>query len=406
MDALLLMSPLSVQPGRMSGMPPTHLSPAAAPNGIHRCSILPTYLLRRLALDDDPHVADVAQRTIGFDTPWRERRIVVAERTQRKPRGLVPPDMVRRAKALDAGKRVQVTATLPAAPERSIHDANHSTFLPGELVRAEGAEPADDVAVNEAYDGLGATWSLLWTAYQRDSLDGKGLPLVATVHFDRGYDNAFWDGTQMVFGDGDGVYFDGFTSCIDVIGHELTHGLTQYTAGLTYVAQSGALNESVSDVFGILVKQMHEGETAETSDWLIGEGLFTDRVKGVALRSMKAPGTAYDDPVLGRDPQPAHMDDFEDLPHDAEHDNGGVHTNSGIPNRAFYLAASALGGYAWERAGQIWFDTITAKGVPKDIDFAGFAARTVAAASKRYGTTSEEVTAVEEAWATVGVELP
>ena len=126
-------------------MPPTHLSPAAAPNGIHRCSILPTYLLRRLALDDDPHVADVALRTIGFDTPWRERRIVVAERTQRKPRGLVPPDMVRRAKALDAGKRVQVTATLPAAPERSIHDANHSTSLPGQLVRAEGADPADDV---------------------------------------------------------------------------------------------------------------------------------------------------------------------------------------------------------------------------------------------------------------------
>ena len=125
-----------------------------------------------------------------------------------------------------------------------------------------------------------------------------------------------------------------------------------------------------------------------------------------ALRSMKAPGTAYDDPVLGRDPQPAHMDDFEDLPHDAEHDNGGVHTNSGIPNRAFYLAASALGGHAWERAGQIWFDTVTTKGVPKDIDFAGFAARTVKAASKRYGTTSEEVTAVEEAWATVGVVLP
>ena len=135
----------------MSGMPPNYRSLAAAQHGIPRCSILPPYLLRRLALDDDPHVADVAQRTIGFDTPWRERRIVVAERTQRKPRGLVPPDMVRRAKALDAGKRVQVTATLPAAPERSIHDANHSTFLPGELVRAEGAEPADDVAVSLGY---------------------------------------------------------------------------------------------------------------------------------------------------------------------------------------------------------------------------------------------------------------
>ena len=370
-----------------------------------RCSILPPYLLRRLAQDDNPHVADIAVRTIAHDLPWRERRVVVAERTQRKPRGLVPPELVRRAKALDAGKRIKVTATLPAAPERAIHDAQHSTFLPGDLVRAEGADPTDDAAVNEAYDGLGATWDLLWTAYQRDSLDGKGLPLVATVHFDRGYDNAFWDGTQMVFGDGDGVYFDGFTSCIDVIGHELTHGLTQYTAGLTYVAQSGALNESVSDVFGILVKQMHEQETAETSDWLIGEGLFTDRVKGVALRSMKAPGTAYDDPVLGHDPQPAHMDDFEVLPHDAEHDNGGVHTNSGIPNRAFYLTATALGGNAWERAGQIWFDTVTAKGVPKDVDFAGFAALTVKAARKRYGKDSAEASAVTQGWAGVGIEV-
>ena len=162
-------------------------------------------------------------------------------------------------------------------------------------------------------------------------------------------------------------------------------------------------NESVSDVFGILVKQKHEREDATTSDWLIGEGLFTDRVKGVALRSMKAPGTAYDDPVLGRDPQPAHMDDFVRLPHDAEHDNGGVHTNSGIPNRAFYLAATALGGNAWERAGQIWFDTVTAKGVPKDVDFAGFARLTINAAAKRYGKGSPEAGAVTHGWAGVGV---
>jgi len=320
------------------------------------------------------------------------------------PRGLVPPDLTQRTAALETPRPQRVTVSLPAAPERSIHDAEHLTRLPGRLVRAEGADPVADVAVNEAYDGLGATWELYWTAYQRDSLDAKGLPLLASVHFDVNYDNAFWDGAQMVFGDGDGRYFDGFTSCIDVIGHELTHGFTQYTAGLTYVGQSGALNESISDVFGVLTAQHHLGQTADEASWLVGEGLFTDRVKGVALRSMKAPGTAYDDPVLGRDPQPAHMRDFVDLPHDAEHDNGGVHTNSGIPNHAFYLVASALGGPAWERAGRIWFDTMTTKGIPKDIDFAGFAGRTIAAATKRYGKTSPEAGAVHDAWASVGVE--
>ena len=188
-----------------------------------------------------------------------------------------------------------------------------------------------------------------------------------------------------------------------MIGHELAHGFTQFTAGLTYVAQSGALNESVSDVFGSLVKQRTLGQTAEQADWLIGDALFTDKVRGSALRSMKAPGTAYDDPHLGKDPQPASMDDYQDLPHDEEHDNGGVHINSGIPNRAFYLAATALGGHAWERAGQIWFDVMTRGGLPKDVDFAGFADATVDAATTRFGSGSTEAGAVREAWTTVGV---
>ncbi len=367
------------------------------------CTIIPPYLLGRLADSDNAHVARCAQRTIGSDATVRERRTIVSERAGRDPKGLVPPDLVRRARGLDSGRRPQVTATVPAVPERSIHDAKHGTALPGTLVRAESAKPVDDVAVNEAYDGLGATWQMLWTAYQRDSLDGKGLPLVASVHYERDYDNAFWDGAQMVFGDGDGVYFDGFTSCLDVIGHELTHGLTQYTAGLTYVAQSGALNESVSDVFGSLVKQLRGGETADQADWLIGAGLFTDKVNGVALRSMKAPGTAYDDPNLGKDPQPADMDGYQDLPHDAEHDNGGVHLNSGIPNRAFALVATAIGGYSWEAPGQIWYDTITGKGIPKDVEFAEFAERTMAAARKRYGAKSTQAKAVHDAWVTVKV---
>ena len=111
---------------------------------------------------------------------------------------------------------------------------------------------------------------------------------------------------------------------------------------------------SIADVFGALTEQYGEGQTADQATWLIGEGLFTEAVEGRALRSMSAPGTAYDDDVLGKDPQPGHLDDYVET----TDDNGGVHLNSGIPNRALFLVADALGGRAWERAGQVWYDTL------------------------------------------------
>ena len=162
------------------------------------------------------------------------------------------------------------------------------------------------------------------------------MPLNGYVHFGQDYDNAFWNGQQMVFGDGDDDLFNRFTLSLDVIGHELTHGVTEDEAQLVYYREAGALNESVSDVFGSLVKQRVLNQTADQADWLIGAELLTDAVDGVALRSMAHPGTAYDDAVLGKDPQPAHMDDFVTT----FADNGGVHINSGIPNRAFYLVAT------------------------------------------------------------------
>ncbi len=200
-------------------------------------------------------------------------------------------------------------------------------------MRIEGAPASGDAAVDEAYDGLGATFDLYWDVYERNSIDDEGLPLDATVHYGTDYDNAFWNGQRMVFGDGDGDLFNRFTIAVDVIGHELTHGVTEDEAQLAYFFQPGALNESNSDVFGSLVKQKLLHQTVEEADWLIGAGLFTSNVQGVALRSMKAPGTAYDDPVLGKDPQPAHMRDYVRT----YQDNGGVHINSGIPNHAFYL---------------------------------------------------------------------
>jgi Zn-dependent metalloprotease len=203
----------------------------------------------------------------------------------------------------------------------------------------------------------------------------------------------------MIFGDGDGEIFNRFTIALDVIGHELAHGVTEDESQLAYLFQPGALNESLSDVFGSLVRQYALGQTAEEADWLIGRGLFTGAVDGVALRSMKAPGTAYDDPVLGRDPQPAHMRDFVRT----YDDNGGVHINSGIPNRAFYLAAIAIGGRAWEKAGRIWYETLRDPQLRPSTGFARFAKLTVGCAGRLYGPGSAEQEAVAEAWGEVGL---
>jgi Zn-dependent metalloprotease len=343
-------------------------------------SIVPPYLLARIAeteADGMQRAAQAARRSLLADPPLRE---------ERRREAFVPP------------VPGQPVAPEDAAVQRTISDAGGTETLPGRVVRREGDAVSGDPAVNEAYEGLGATHALLAEAFGRDSIDGRGLPLDATVHYGVDYDNAFWDGQRMVFGDGDGEVFGRFTASLSVIGHELAHGVTQYTAALEYQGQSGALNESFSDVIGALVEQHRLGQTAGEASWLIGEGLFTSAVQGRALRSMFSPGTAYDDDVLGRDPQPASMDDYVDT----ADDNGGVHLNSGIPNRAFALAAIELGGFAWERAGQVWYDAITGLLAPT-ADFAAFAEATVTAARSRFGDDSTEAAAIVAAWATVGV---
>ncbi|MDF3297424.1 M4 family metallopeptidase [Streptomyces tropicalis] len=342
------------------------------------CTIVPPHVLDRLARHGDSALAGPARRTLERDA---------YERTHRRLTTVVGAPSV----AAPAGRQ-------PAQPHRTVYDAAHGTDLPGTKVRAEGQGAVQDATVNRAYAGLGATFELYLTAYGRDSIDGSGLPLDATVHYDEKYNNAFWNGEQMVFGDGDGEIFLDFTIPVDVIGHELTHGVTQHTANLDYFGQSGALNESLSDVFGSLIKQYTLHQSATDADWLIGAGLLAPRVTGTALRSMRAPGTAYDDDVLGKDPQPASMDGYVRT----GSDNGGVHINSGIPNHAFYLAATALGGNAWERAGQVWYDVLTGGALQQDAQFADFATLTVKAARERYGA-GDELQAVQKAWEEVGV---
>ncbi len=341
--------------------------------------IIPPHMAEEIIENGSPQQAELARRNMNISGQFRDQRQSMTE-TATKPQAT-------------AGQK-----------NRLVYDAKNGSTLPGTLVRSEGEPSTGDAATDEAYDGAGATYDLYNEIFERNSIDDKGLDLVSVVHFLTGYDNAFWNGERMVYGDGDEDLpeaerlFNRFTISIDVIGHELTHGVTQYEAKLVYQNQSGALNESFSDVFGSLVKQKVKNQKATDADWIIGEGLFTANVNGQGIRSMKNPGTAYDDPVLGKDPQPGHMKDFVNT----TADNGGVHINSGIPNRAFYGVARELGGYAWEKAGKIWYVTLRDK-LKESSDFQTAANLTFEVAGELYGENSAEQNAVKKGWEEVGI---
>lgn len=233
--------------------------------------------------------------------------------------------------------------------------------------------------------------------------------------------NAFWDGAIMAYGEGDNMIFQDFTLSQDVVAHELTHGVTEYTCKLQYLNQSGALNEHISDVFGIIFKQyinkMGDPNDPKTN-WLIGDDCINDNFKKMvaakkfghwsALRSMKEPGNAYSitkGEDKGKDPQPAHMRDYLNLREDQ--DNGGVHYNSGIPNKAFYLFASKVKGPAWEIPGQVWFQTIKdakfgeiERGGERTATFKQFRDATVAAVAQLYPAHQQSLV---DAWKGVGL---
>jgi len=350
------------------------------------CFIVPPHVLVRTIEEGSPEARASAIRTLAISERVRERRALVRRLVKHDPQASL------------------ALMLQPVGKRRTVYDAEHGSQgdLPGKKLRSEGEDPVSDEAANQAFDGSGTTFEFYSEVFSRNSVDDQGMELVSSVHFEIDYDNAFWNGSQMVYGDGDDQMFKrgAFTKSLDVMAHELTHGVTQFTAGLRYRTQSGALNESFSDVFGSLVKQRSLGQTADQADWLIGEGILGPALPGQALRSLKAPGTAFD-----FDNQPAHMDHYVDLPDDGDprHDHGGVHINSGIPNHAFYLLATALGGNAWETAGSIWYRTLTQR-LNENSEFQQAADATVAASGELFAAGGAEEEAVRSAWEQVGIK--
>jgi Zn-dependent metalloprotease len=282
---------------------------------------------------------------------------------------------------------------------REVYDAQGQNVHPGEKARFEGEAPTGNPDVDKVYDYTGIVRDFYLKEYNRNSIDGDGMKFISTVDFrkdpEKSFNNAFWNGSQMTYGHPDeDSPFKSFV-LLDITGHEITHGVTEKEANETYYGQSGALNESISDVFGELIKQYAKHQTADKADWLVGDGIWKEGINGKALRDMLNPGTAYNDPEIGKDPQPADMAHYLKT----YKDNGGVHTNSGIPNRAFAIFARAVGGHAWEDPGHIWYAARKAAG--SEPSFAQFAYCTIEAA-KELGR-QEEVAKLQKAWAAVGV---
>lgn len=343
--------------------------------------IIPPYMLDKAVENGSELIRQRAMQIIKQSNHFRTQRTMIQERPESAREVMVS--------GIEAHSFARV---------RRVYDAQQGETLPGTLVRQEGQPPTGNAAIDEAFDGAGATWDLYMEEYGRNSIDDGGMIIDQTVHFGTDFNNAFWNGEQMVYGDGDGELFTRFTIDMDIIGHELTHGVVQHEANLVYYYQSGALNESFADVFGSLVKQRHFAQDVTQADWLIGDKVLVGKY---ALRSMKAPGTAYiDHPILGTDPQPASMAKYYTLP--PWDDNGGVHLNSGIPNHAFYLAAMELGGKAWEKAGLIWYRTLADK-LGRVSTFRRAARATLQVAREEFGSGSLEEKAIRKAWKAVKV---
>ena len=346
-------------------------------NPIH--CFLPPYVLEHLAESDEPEIRRLAIEAIAAAAEARAVRATLAT--------------------------MPMMAAIPspgATKHRLIYDMQNRRFqffLPGTLIRSEGEPPVSDEAVNEAYDYSGVVYDFYEAIFGRNSLDNRGMSLISSVHFGRRYNNAFWNGEQMAYGDGDSRIFVRFTKALDVVGHELTHGVITHESNLVYRDEPGALNEHFADVMGALVEQWYLKQTADEADWLIGEDIMGPEVSAKCLRTFKGEKAYENDSLLGTDPQPKHIRDK----YTGSEDYGGVHINSGIPNHAFYQVANELGGYVWEKAGRIWYQTL--RNLNQFSQFQDAARMTYQVAGADYGLGSLEQQAVKKGWDAVGITV-
>ncbi|UQA54837.1 M4 family metallopeptidase [Polyangium aurulentum] len=280
-------------------------------------------------------------------------------------------------------------------------------------VWGESAQATQKAAV-EAHYGSAKTYDYFKNVHGRNGIDGSGGPggytahdgttklVVSRVHYSAKYNNAFWNGSMMTYGDGDGTTFTPLVT-LDICGHEMTHGVTERTANLTYSNESGALNEAISDIMGASVERYARGDSANI--WLIGEDAYTPGTAGDALRYMDDPHKAKDGGYTAND-DPDHYSER----YTGTSDNGGVHINSGIVNKMFYLLAvggahhlgGSMTGIGHDKAAAIVYKALTSY-MTSSTNFAQARTAMLNAAAEIHGSASPEYAAVGQAWSLVGV---
>ncbi|UVK35734.1 M4 family metallopeptidase (plasmid) [Mesorhizobium sp. AR10] len=339
------------------------------------CSIVPLQVLLRLSKDQTYSsqvrrgLADAAQ----VDTQLRKLR----EQARK---------LTRASEAVSPG-----IVALAAAPTITIYDCNGSKTLPG--LPVTNPDTSADASIKQAFETTTNVSKFYQQVFNRNSIDSSGMTILSSVHFGIGYNNANWNGSQMLYGDGDGAIFVDFTRSNDVICHELTHGVIQHSLQLVYSNEPGGLNESMSDVFGAMFRQWMAGQTVATADWLIGKDIVGPQAAAnglTCLRDMASPGNAH---CIA--PQVFHYANYRP----------GIdpHTSSGIPNFAFYNAAMAIGGNSWDSAGQIWYAAMTGFGASPNMTMQKFADRTRQVAGQLFPGNAAVANAVDQGWRQVGL---
>ena len=346
--------------------------------GACTCFIIPKKVLERfsrdkkLSAEQRRYFADAAK----LEDEWSKSRAHVAKLTT-LTRAVLPTGMT--------------AAAVAAAPTLQVFDCQNGTSLPGVPIANPGS--SSDASAKRAFNETKGVVDFYQNVFGRNSLDNAGMTLISSIHFSVNYNNAGWNGSQMKYGDGDGNIFIDFTNSNDVIGHELTHGVTQFTSGFAYQNQAGGLNESMSDVFGSMYRQWSANQTVSAADWLIGKEIVGPGAKArglTCLRDMSNPAAGH---CLA--PQPTKFSQYQ---------NGmDPHDSSGIPNFAFYKAAMAIGGKSWEKTGKIWYRALSGFAPSPNMKMSVFANRTRSLAGSLFAADPTIQTALDKAWKAVGL---
>jgi Zn-dependent metalloprotease len=280
---------------------------------------------------------------------------------------------------------------LASSPLVTVYDCRHTEVLPGAPLADPDNSP--DLTAQRAFVETTSVAKFYKEVFDRNSIDDHGMTMMSSIHYGSKFNNAMWTGTQMLYGDGDGNIFTDFTNGNDVIGHELTHGVTQQSLQLKYTDEAGGLNESLSDCFGSMFRQWESNQDVDSADWLIGHDILgpTAKARGfTCLRDMANPAAAH---CVA--PQPTQYSQIKP--------GMDPHDTSGPPNLAFYTACKTFGGRSWETIGQVWYLSLTAFGPTPDMRMKTFADRTRQVALTKYSANPAVAAAVDQGWKHVGL---